>query len=273
MTVTVYIDEVFFLNFLIDYLLLLCAGKLAGEVVVRKRLLLAALLGAAYAAAVWLPDWTFLNRPLFSAAVWVGMVLIGFGVRRRGLRIGLVFLGVSAAFGGGVLVLEYFTGGAIVLDLKMLLLATAGCYAFLTLIFQGGVRHTGRELAPVEVSLSGRTCRLTALVDTGNTLTDPLTGQMVMVAEGEKLSSLFVSGERPTAQELRDPVTALEHRSGSSYKWRLLPYRAVGVECGLLLTVKVDSAKVGSKDCGSILVALSPTPVSDGGGYNALIGA
>ena len=42
---------------------------------------------------------------------------------------------------------------------------------------------------------------------------------------------------------------------------------------GLLLAVRVDRALIGGEDYGSILVALSPTPVSDGGGYSGLIGA
>ena len=54
--------------------------------------------------------------------------------------------------------------------------------------------------------------------------------------------------------------------------WRLLPYRAVGVERGMLLAVKADSVTVGTENFGRLLVALSPTPVSDGGAYQALIG-
>lgn len=50
------------------------------------------------------------------------------------------------------------------------------------------------------------------------------------------------------------------------------PYRAVGVDRGLLLALKVDSLNLGGKERGPLLVALSPTPVSDGGGYRALIG-
>jgi len=271
--VTVYIDEVFFLNVLVDYLLLLCAGRLAGEVLERGRLFLAAVLGGAYAAAVWLPGWSFLRHPLYNLAVCAGMIVTAFGLGRRSVRLGLVFLGVSAAFGGGMLALEYFTGVSVTLNLKGILLAAAGCYAFLTLVLKGGARHTGGDLAPVELTLGERTCRLTALVDTGNTLSDPITGRNVMVAEGEKTSTLFPSGEGPTAEDLRDPVAALESGKKRGRKWRLLPYRAVGVDCGLLLAVKVDSAKVGNEDYGPILVALSPTPLSDGGGYNALIGA
>jgi len=270
---TVYIDEVFLLNALVDYLLLLCTGRLAGAVLIRKRLALAAFLGGLYAAAAWLPDWAFLNHPVCAFAVGTGMVCLSFGTNRGLLRVGLVFLGVAAAFGGGMLALEYMTGASPTMNLKTILLAAAGCYAFLTLIFQGGVRHTGGDLVTVELTLEERKCRLVALVDTGNTLVDPLTGQAVMVAEGEKTATLFPQDGRPKAEDLRNPVGALERLQKEGRKWRLLPYRAVGVDCALLLAVKVDSAKVGGEDYGPILVALSPTPVSDGGGYTALIGA
>lgn len=270
---TVYIDEVFLLNFIIDYLLLLSAARLAGEPFRRLRLVLGAFLGGLYAAAVFLPGGGFLSRPLCKLAAPVMMTLLAFGSSRRLLRVSLVFLGVSAAFGGGVLALQLFLGAPAVLDLKTTLLAAAGCYLFLTLLFRRTARHGGGELAPARLELSGRTCRLTALVDTGNTLTDPHTGKAVMVAEGEKLKDLFPPGTCPTAEELSDPAAALEKRKTDSCRWRLLPYRAVGVPWALLLAVKVDRAQVGGEDYGPILVALSPTPVSDGGGYSALISA
>ena len=41
----------------------------------------------------------------------------------------------------------------------------------------------------------------------------------------------------------------------------------------LAQTLLQAEERVGREDYGAILVALSPTPVSDGGGYSALIGA
>lgn len=270
---TVYIDEMFLLNGIIDYLLLLASARLAGEPFHRLRLGLGALLGGLYAAAVFLPGWGFLSHPLCKLAVPAAMTLLAFGSSRRLLRVSLTFWGVSAAFGGGVLALQLFLGAPAVLDLKTTLLAAAGCYLFLTLLFHRGARHGGGELRQARLELGGRACRLTALVDTGNTLTDPATGKAVMVAEGEKLGDLFPPGSCPGAEELTDPIKTLEKRKGDGCRWRLLPYRAVGVPWALLLAVRVDRAWVGEEDYGPILVALSPTPVSDGGGYSALIGA
>ncbi len=281
----VYIDALFLLNLTINYLLLLAAARLAGEPLRRGRMALGAALGGLYAAAVFFPGMGFLTHPLCKLGSAVLMLLCAFGGSRRLVRVGLVFFGVAAAFGGAIFAIELLGGQGLTLrngvftstmDLRLILLAAAICYVVITFVFQRTARHTAPagELAPVVLTLGERRVALTALVDTGNTLADPVTNRPVMVAEGEKAAGLFPAGEAPTGAELRDPVAAMERLSGRGCgRLRLLPYRAVGVDCGLLLALRVDGARVGSEDYGDILVALSPTPVSDGGGYNALIGA
>ena len=281
----VYIDALFLLNFVVDYLLLLCAGRLAGEVLHRGRLALGAALAGAYAAAVFLPGMGFLLHPLCKLAAAVLALLISYGGSRRLLRVTLVFFAVSAAFAGGILALELLGGRGLTLengvfssamDLRLILLSAAGCYVVITLLFQRSARHTAarQELVPAVLTLDGRRVALTALVDTGNTLTDPATGRPVMVAEGEKVAGLFPSGQAPDEADLRDPVAALERLSQAGFlgRCRLLPYQAVGVECGMLLALRLDGARVGTEDYGKLLLALSPTRLTDGGGYHALIG-
>lgn len=279
----IYVDTLFLLNALVDYLLLLCAARLAGEPLKRLRFALGAVLGGGYAVAIFLPGLGFLERPACQLAAAVLMVLAAFwGSRRLGRQV-LIFFALSCAFAGGVLALSMLGGQGLSLnrgviysgmDLKIVLLSAAGCYAVLSLLLQKAVRHTSftGELKAVRLELEDRTVELTALTDTGNTLTDPVTGQGVMVAEGERLLPLFAASQRPSVQELRDPAGALERLTGAGGHFRLLPYRAVGVDRGLLLAVRVDRAVVDGEDRGAMVVALSPTPVSDGGGYGALLG-
>lgn len=279
----IYVDTLFLLNALVDYLLLLCAARLAGEPLKRLRFALGAVLGGGYAVAIFLPGLGFLERPACRLAAAVLMVLAAFwGSRRLGRQV-LIFFALSCAFAGGVLAISMLGGRGLSLnrgviysgmDLKIVLLSAAGCYAALSLLLQNAVRHTSftGELKAVRLELGERTVELTALTDTGNTLTDPVTGQGVMVAEGERLLPLFAAPQRPSVQELRDPAGALERLTGAGGHFRLLPYRAVGVDRGLLLAVRVDRAVVDGEDRGAMVVALSPTPVSDGGGYGALLG-
>lgn len=282
----VYIDSLFLLNFVVNYLLLLASARLAGEVLHRWRLAGGAALGALYAAAVFFPGMDFLLHPLCKLGVAALMLLCAFRASQRLLRVTLVFFGVSAAFGGGIFAIELLGGRGLSLqngifysamDLRLILLSAAGCYVVLTMIFSRSAKHSGarREVVPAVLTLEGRRVALTALVDTGNTLTDPATNRPVMVAEGEKLLSLFPPGEAPNPAEMRDPVAAIGRLSGGKLRcrWRLLPYQAVGVDCGMLLALRLDGVKAGKVDYGGILVALSPNRLSDGGGYSALIGA
>ena len=282
----IYVDTLFLLNAIVDYLLLLCSARLAGERLSRLRFALGALLGGLYAVALFLPGFGFLGRPLCRLSAAVLMVLTAFGGCRCLLRQVVIFFLLSCAFGGGVLAIGLLGGRGLSLGggvlyssmaLKIVLLSAAGCYAVITLIFRGAGRHTAasRELLPARLSLRERQVELTALVDTGNTLTDPVSGRPVMVAEGETLSPLFPPGTGPGPEDLRDPAGGLARLGEGPLRGRLrlLPYRAVGVDRGLLLAVRVDRARVGGEELGPLLVAMSPTPVSDGGSYRALIGA
>ena len=280
----IYVDTLFLLNALVDYLLLLASARLAGEPLSRPRFLLGAALGGLYAAGIFLPGLGFLARPPCRLAAAVLMVLTAFWRSRRLLRQVVIFFALACAFGGGVLAIGLLDGRGLTLsagvlssamDLKIVLLSAAGCYAALSLVLRGAGRHTGPggELRQVRLTLGERQTELTALVDTGNTLTDPATGRPVLVAEAGCLAPLLPAGVCLGPEALEDPAGALEGLEGPwRRRFRLLPYRAVGVERGLLLALRLDKVQVGGEDRGAMLAALSPTPVSDGGNHRALIG-
>jgi stage II sporulation protein GA (sporulation sigma-E factor processing peptidase) len=104
---------------------------------------------------------------------------------------------------------------------------------------------------------------LTALQDTGNTLRDPITGRQVLVVGADvaqKLTGL-------TVQQLKKPVENVGLLPGL----RLIPYRAVGQEAGLLLALKLPQVKIGTWQ-GNSLVAFAPEGLSPDGAYQALTG-
>ena len=282
----IYVDTLFLLNAVIDYLLLLSAARLAGEPLRRLRFALAAALGGGYAVALFVPGLGFLSDPLCRLASALLMLLTAYGGGRRLLRQGLLFLLLTCALGGGVVAIGLLGQGGLTrgggvfysaLDIKTVLLSAAVCYGVLTLVFRRLAAHSALagELVSVRLTLLGRQVELTALVDTGNTLTDPASGWPVMVAEGESLAGLFPREHRPGPEDLRDPAGGMARLGTGEWRgrFRLLPYRSVGTDRGLLLAVRLDGAAMEGREQGPVLVALSPNPVSDGGGYRILIGA
>lgn len=272
----VYIDLLFLLNLIANYLLLLAAGRIAGAGLARWRIGLGAALGALYAALIFLPGLVWLACWPCKIAAGVLMALIAFGGERHLLRVTILFFGVSAALAGAVLGLELLGSVSLTLeygvfyspvDIRLLLLLFVVCYFILSLFFRR-VEQYGKELVRLEIAMDGGSVSLTALRDTGHTLTDPGTNRPVVVVYWRALARLLPSWADPA-----DPVQSVEqcHAAGSRQA-RLVPYRAVGVECGMLLALRTRQVKVDGKPLGGLLVALSPTTVDDGGGYQALIG-
>lgn len=276
----VYIDSVFVLNAMADYLLVYAAAQLAGARLRRLRFLLAALLGGIYAVAVFLPGMGWLSAPSVKAAAGVVMALTAYGGEPRFLRLTLLLFLASCGFAGCVLALGLAAGHTMPMengvfytnvDAKVLLISAAAAYLVLTVVFRASARRSGAGgfLIPVTVAFCGGRATLTALCDTGNTLRDPVTGRPVLVASAEKLKPLWPPELGPllTAHALRAPSLAMEHLAASgadAARFRLLPYSAVGVESGLLLAVRLDWASINGKRRERLLLALSPTPVGDG---------
>lgn len=272
----VYVDLLFLLNLIANFLLLLAAGRMAGAALRRGRIALGAALGALYAVALFLPGLSWLALWPCKLASGVGMALAAYGGERYLLRVTVLFFGAAAALAGGVLGLELLGGRALTLengvlytpvDVRLLLLAFVACYFLLSLFF----RRVGRresDVARLTIALGGGEVTLTALRDTGHTLTDPADNRPVVVADAAALRGLL-----PPWADPADPVGSVErcHAAGSRSA-RLISYRAVGVECGMLLAVRAEQVRVDGKRLGAPLVALSPTPLSADGGYQALIG-
>lgn len=272
----VYIDLLFLLNLIANYLLLLAAGRMAGAVLVRWRIALGAAAGALYAALIFLPGLTWLAAWPCKLAVGVLMALAAYGGERYLLRVTVLFFGASAALAGAVLGMELLGSAALtlehgvlytVIDIRLLLLTFVACYFLLSLFFRRVGSHRG-ELAHLEISLEEKKVNLTALRDTGHTITDPADNRPVVVAYYEALAGILPEWADPS-----QPIQSVErcHAAGSRQA-RLVPYRAVGVECGMLLALRSRQVTVDGRPLGRLLVALSPTPLDDGGGYQALIG-
>ncbi len=276
----IYLDVLFLLNLVVDYLLLLAAAHITGERISRLRIGVGALVGAAYAVMIFLPGLGWLSHPVCRICFGAAMALIAFGVSRSLLRLTLIFFAASAALGGVILALQLLGTGGLTLengvlytgfDLRLLLVTVIFSYAVLSWIFRRAARHGGekRDLCEAKVVLDGQSVGITVLLDTGNTLTDPVTNQPVLVVEGRVLQNVL-----PVRIIPADPVGSLERLTDPTWRRRvgLLPYRAVGVENGLLLTVRSDRVVMNDREWKGLTIALSPTPVSDGGGYQGLFG-
>ena len=255
-----YLDRLAAVNFLIDYCVLLAAGRFCGVVLRRGRYVLGALCGAVYAAALVLPGWSWLAHPLLKLAVGCLMALIAFGGEAGLGRCTAAFFAVAALFGGGVYAASLLAGAeplrgtAVPLSGRVFALSFAVCYAVVALVFRRRARQTDRVIRPVVVTLAGQDARLLGLRDSGNRLFDPVTGRAAAVADRESLARQL--SLPPLPDDPAEALTVLSEQAPYRGRFRLLPYRTVGA-AGLLLAFRPERTLVDGK-AEEWIIALSP---------------
>lgn len=272
----VYLDVAFAVNGIVDYLLLVCTTRLSGYPGRRWRMALAAALGGLFAVVGFI--WPFWQSPAMRLVMLVGMLLTAFGTGREVVRQGALFVLTALALAGLVyLVALLFDWGLVILNQTAYypvsapaLLMTAGLgYLLFQLALRRCAQHGSAELAAVVIRTEEGQVRLTALRDTGNTLRDPMSNTPVLIVDWRAVASLLPGLEAAMPAQPLQYFTVLAQRQPALH-WRLLPYRVVGGK-GFLLAFRPTAVLVEEKPQ-RLTVALSPTPVSDGGSYKGLLG-
>ena len=274
MIATVYLDVLFFLNAGIDGLLLLAVGRLTGAKIQGLRILLGALLGGVYGvcAVVWnIPTLAVIMGKL---GVSTAMVLISYG-NRQILRNTLVFWGMCFAYGGCVFAITWMSGdGMTQISVITILLAALLCYAIFALVLRYAAAKRNRTTSSqVKVQHLGITCEFCAMVDTGNRLMDPVTNVPIIVAELDAIAALL-------PVEVRYRLTHTDPESYAfllpalpeAYRFRVIPYRTIGLQHAILLAFRPDRVWVKGEKIPGALLAISPQRISGNSPYQALVG-
>lgn len=288
MVCVVYVDVLFVLNFIINYLILFASARLSGAPIHRLRVVLAGVVGAVYGVLAFLDGFSALTALWVKILVACAMVLIAYGGRdmRRNIRLFLIFCGLSFAFGGCAFAVQLLTGGAggrmdmrngvfyLRIPLGVLLASSALSYLIFSIVFRrsatGATKH---EILQVELSYGGRETMFYALVDSGNTLSDPLTNHPVMIVEYEIIRDIL-SGEVRGILDVCDAesLPLMLPELPPSARFQIIPYKTVGSDLSLMLAFRPDQIIVNHRVRKNMLVAICMRKISDGGAYHALTG-
>ena len=248
-----YLDVLVMLNFGVDFFLLLATNDLCGYPLNIRRFILSAFLGGVYGGLCIVPGFFLLAGFWGRLLCLLLMSGIAFRFSKSAIRPTILFVFLTMALGG----MAYGLGSH---HIFMIII----CAVMVALLSFWGFRgRVGDEYIPVRVFEEDGDFQFLALRDTGNTLTDPVSGEQVLVASaniGWKLLGV-------TKEELRNPISVMEKVSGG----RLIPYQSVGVEGGLLLARRFEDVMIGNRR-GSYVLAFVPHDLGKGEPYDALTG-
>lgn len=267
---TVYLDELFLLNLVINYFLLLAVAKICALPYRRRRFAAGAALGGLWSCLALVPGLAFLGAPVMHPVLALAMTMTAFGGVKRLFRCLCAFLGVSALFGGAAWAAALYRGYAsrgllFRVDMRVLVLSFALCWAAVSLVFRRSAARTDRHIFDITLERDGRTAAFRALQDTGNGLYDPFTGCAALIAEPACLAPLFPG---PEAELLRGPPeTALGRLPGV----RLIPWAGLDGKHRLLLAFRPGRVTVDGAERSDLIVAVAPAPLDGDGSYSAIL--
>ncbi len=215
-----YVDVLFLVNFMMDYILLLIVRRMLKCSATYGRVCVGALLGAALTCLIVILPVPYVVKFLFSY-LFINTLMLVTGLKIRKIKTlvkAVILLYIGTFLLGGILgyVRQYVRTGSFLFAMAIL-----GYYAILGIWnFISHIRRVEDTICQVELYYAGNVYEMRGLIDTGNHLCDPISGQPVSVLDGEKGTEI-----------LGDSIP-----EGLRY----IPYHSIGKENGMMAIFQIE---------------------------------
>jgi stage II sporulation protein GA (sporulation sigma-E factor processing peptidase) len=254
---------------------------------------IASFFGAVYAVLSYFPEYSYLFSFFIKILFSILIVIVAYTPAYFHLLLKLtgVFYIVSFIFGGASFGLFYFINGlnltsngiSFIKDFPLKILVVAVVVAYLTIKYSWDyVQHRikrERLIVRVEMSFDNRQLCIDALVDTGNSLKDPITDVPVMITDYSMIRELLPDDikkifERYSENEL-NAIAEIMSISKWATRFRIIPFKSLGRENGMLIGFRPDAVTIFDNDkrirLNNIVIAIYRKKLSKDGEYGALI--
>ena len=295
MVVEIYLDVLFLENLVMNYLILLVTSKFSRRKTSNLRLFLGALIGALYfVILVVFPGMKIYYSTVSKIILSLVIVAVVFSPGKINVffKTLAIFYISTFIFAGAAFALLYFNGrggflqnGMIYvfwqskLTLLFLTVITAG---IVIKIFWDVIKYRfikEKLLITLKIFFEQRTVVLPALVDTGNSLYDPLTSMPVVVVEFKAVRDILPEEIRKIFDDAKDNdlncVTSIVANSRWFSRFRLIPFRSLGKENGMLIGFRPDYIEIGEdqeeKGIDNVIIGIYNRALSKNETYCALL--
>ncbi len=288
----IYLDILFINNTLMTYVIIWAVAKILGYKRRWWRFLLAAISGTFYTFIILYIDsldlstycqyiyYTGLN--IITAVL---IIFIAFGklsIPRFIKAIGYLYL-TSFICIGTILSVIYIFGIEKINNTKVYLFLALGLFVLLLLGNKGWkIFHSyltpDNLILPLKIYLHNNELQVKGLIDTGNSLRDPLTNSPVIITEFKYISTILPFKVQQQLKERKEgimDIISIFAESDMAERVRVLPFSDLGQEHGMLVGFRPDKIEIICKEQKierkNILLALTDNILDEDGIYQALI--
>lgn len=291
----VYLDVVVLQNLVWNYLILLLTSKIVKSKASNLRLLVGAALGAGYVVVLitmpGLKAYQSIGAKLLLSLV---IIAVTFGPEKPiyFFKLLAVFYCSTFIFAGAAFAVIFFNlaGGFVKNGIYINFIESSWTWGLPAVILVAVIARIlfetlkvnsigERLLIPLRISVESRMVGIRALLDTGNSLHDPLSNLPVVVVEFTAIRDLLPFEmqeifERSVDQDL-GMISHIMSSSSWQSRFRIIPFNSLGKTNGMLLGFKPDFIEVGDeedmKGVSDVIVGIYNSPLSKNDQYKALL--
>ncbi len=305
MYLEVYVDVIFVINFILDFVLLFMVKEVMKLKTTKLKMIGSAAFGGISACILTvLPNLNIILQFIISyIVITTFMIRIAFGkINRRTSVKACIILYISTFFLGGILNSLYYNSrlgyyfvqlieGRLIHEesfLYLILSCLTLIIAIIIFLFMLNHLRTGElKLYNTELVFNSKKIKLIGLLDSGNSLCDPISKKPVLVVDVETLQMLLSNDEMSVLNMILGTTGDNKNKGmtnthfGTTYdntaeklKIRMIPYHSIG-KSGMMPAIVIDQVVIwdGEEQISNnhVLIAVSGTRISKQNEYQIIL--
>lgn len=249
-------------NIIINCIILYATSKITRTKTSKMRLFVASLIGSIYTLVVFFPSLQFMGKVTIKLSISILMIIISFNPEKLNqfLKQISAFYMVSFAFAGAIIGIFYilnnsfkFKGISFKDFDELTKFLVIGILIALILIryilkFYQGKINKENFITNIIIGLNNKEVELTALIDTGNSLKEPISKKPVIIAEYKALENILPNSIRDMYKTNKEldliQIGKIMEEVSDDIKLRLIPFKSLGNDNGILIGFKPDKIKI-----------------------------
>lgn len=290
---TIYIDIIIVENLIMNYIILYATGLILKSKILHLRIFLASAIGAIYAITEYISKLSIYSNILVKIILSIVIVFVAFNPQnfKKMCKQLVLFYLTTFTFGGVATYLIYvlkpqniiikngmYVGTYV---LKVIFIGAILGTVILIIAFKFAKNKITKKdmICKVKIKLNGKEIILDTMVDTGNMLKEPLTGNPVVVVEKTSLYDLIPKEIlNNTESILGGDFEKIPEDIKNEYisRLKIIPFSSLGKQNGMLLGIKPENLEVINEQSeekkDNAIIGIYNKSLTKRGEYKALIG-
>ena len=263
---TVYLDVILIENLCMNYIILFATGYIMKLKIKQFRIIISSLIGGIYAIIAYMEIIPVYSNLISKIILSISMVYIAYYPKNVKLCLKelLLFYLVSFVFGGCAFALLYIIKPQNILmkngvyigtyPIKVAIIGALLGFILTYLAFKIIKGRITKKSVFYEITIffKEKTVEVTAMLDTGNLLKDPISQMPVILIQKNKLSQIIPKNILDNLENVLGGGYSLNisetERNEYFSKFKIIPFNSIGKQNGMLIGFKADKIQIDIND-------------------------